>query len=162
MYPLQDEEKRHFAAASLQYNLQHAQLKAMFQQELQAATSGSSSTANEPSASSTTQTTACSTAQTADQSPSSGQLGTQSQQQSAADADRADEAPTSSVAALALHDPPIPKHASPQEHQSSSQEQQSDCLDRMYQLMMEGQPEYALAKIEAELKLDILACLSHM
>lgn len=152
MCSLQDEDKRHFAAASLQYNLQHAQLRAMFQQELQAATCGSSSTADEPSATSTTQTTACSTAQTADQSQSNGQLGTVSQQQSAAAAGRAEEAPTSSVAAMALHAPPIPKHASPQEHQSPSQEQQSDFLDRLYKLMMEGQPEYALAKIEAELK----------
>lgn len=146
---MQDEEKQHFAAASLQYNLQHAQLKAMFQKELQAATSGTSSTADESSASSTTQTTACSTAQTADQSQSSGQVDTLShQQQSAADAD---EAATSSVAAMTLNDPPILKHPSPQEHQSSSQEQ-SDFLDRMYKLMMEGQPEYAVTKMDAELK----------
>ena len=152
MHPLQDKEKQQFAAASLQYNQQHAQLKVMFQKELQAATSGSSSTADESSANSTTQTTACSTTQTADQSQSTGQLETLSQQQCAANIDTADKAPTSSFDAMALNDPPIPKHASPQEHQSSLQEQQSIFLDRMFKLMMEGQPEYALTKIEVELK----------
>lgn len=150
MHPLQDEEKQQFAAASLQYNLQHAQLKAMFQKELQAAISGSSSTADESSADCTAQSTAGSTAQTADQTQSSGQSETMLQQQSPADA--ADEAPTSRVAAMALNDPTVPKHASPQEHQSSSHELQSDFLDRMYKLMLDGQPEYALENMEVELK----------
>ena len=142
---MQDEEKQQFAAASLQYNLQHAQLKAMFQKELQAATSASSSTADESSASCNAQLAAASTAQTTDQTQSSGNSETMSQQQSAAEPGRADEAPTSSVAAMALNDPPVPKHASPHELQS-------DFLDRMYKLMMDGQPEYALAKMEVELK----------
>ena len=106
MHPLQDEEKQQFAAASLQYNLQHTQLKAMFQKELQAATAGSSTTADESSGSSCKQPPADSTAQAGDQSQSS---------------------------------QPMRKH-------------QSDFLDRMYQLMMEGQPQYALAQMEDELK----------
>lgn len=154
MHPLQDEEKQQFAAASLQYNLQHAQLKSMFQSELQAAISGSSK-AVESSASPTTQAAAASMGQAADQSQCTGQRKALSQQQSAADVDRAEEAPTSSMAAMALNDvnvqasgPSIPKHAIPLEDQS-------DFLDRMYKLMMEGQPEHALAKMEEVFKYDI-------
>lgn len=146
MHPLQDEEKQQFAAASLQYNLQHTQLKAMFQKELQAATTGSSTTANKSSATSSTQPPADSTAQAGNQSQSSGQPETPSHQQSVADADGASQAPTSSIAAMALND--VGAQASDQ----PLHKHQSGFLDKMYQLMMEGQPQNALAQMEDELK----------
>lgn len=145
MHPLQDEEKQQFAAASLQYNLQHTQLKAMFQKELQAATAGSSTAAGESSATCSTQPSPDSTAQADDQSQS-GQPETRSRQQSAADADGASQAPTNSIAAMTLND--VGAQASDQ----PMHKHHSDFLDRMYQLMMEGQPQHALTQMEDELK----------
>ena len=145
---MQDEEKQQFAAASLSYNLEHAQLKAMFQKELQEAKSGSSQSHASPraGASDASQPAEPDTSQNAGQSESQPQSVACPAHQSADDAnDEASDAPTSSIAAMGLSD-----SASNKDHVMSTE--QLEVLARVFRLMTDGQPGFALAKIEDKLE----------
>lgn len=143
-----DAEKQQFAAASLDYNLQHAQLKSMFQQELQTAKCQSNKT-TEPSSSQVldaAQSTDAQVAQTADDLQSRDQPDVSSAQQPATHASAANEPPTTSAAAMRLSNPDLDlQHAVPPADQS-------DFLGAVFRRIMEGQPERALSQIDDVLR----------
>lgn len=148
LHALQDAEKQQFAAASLDYNLQHAQLKSMFQQELQTAKCQSNKT-TEPSSSQVldaAQSTDAQVAQTADDLQSRDQPDVSSAQQPATHASAANEPPTTSAAAMRLSNPDLDlQHAVPPADQS-------DFLGAVFRRIMEGQPERALSQIDDVLR----------
>ena len=148
MHDVQDEEKQQFAAASLDYNLEHTQLQSMFQKELQAAKSQSNKTADLSScqALDSAQSTDAHAAQTADDSQSSKQPDASSAQRPTADDGEADEPTTTSAAALQLGDP-----ESDLQHAVRPADQ-PDLLDTVFRRIMEGQPERALSQIDDVLR----------
>ena len=148
---VQTEEKQELAAASLDYNLDHAQLKAMFHSELQAAKSGST--------------------QTDDQSASA-QPATNSQ-----DSELSSSTQTGPSDSIHESGPSLAQHADAGAHHSDVETQaerletmqfgdlseaqpmsavpasiQSAALDMLQKQLADGQPEEALTQIEAALK----------
>ncbi|DBA70520.1 TPA: hypothetical protein ACH3X2_011920 [Trebouxia sp. C0005] len=146
-----NEEKQELAASSLDYNLDHAQLKAMFHTQLQAAKSGS--------------------IQTNDQSASA-QPSTNSQ-----DDELSSSTQTGPIDSIPESGPSLAQHAGAGAHHSDVDAQaerlesmqsgdpseaqptsavpafvQSAALDMLQRQLAEGQPEEALQQIEAALK----------
>ncbi len=148
---MQTEEKQELAAASLDYNLDHAQLKAMFPSELQAAKSGSIQTDDQSASAQPT-----TTSQGADLSSSTQTGPSDSMHESDAssaqnvgagahhsDADaQAERLETMQFGDLSKAQPTAAVPASVQ----------SAALDMLQKQLAEGQPEEALTQIEAALK----------
>ena len=148
---MQTEEKQELAAASLDYNLDHAQLKAMFHSELQAAKSGSIQ-ADDQSASA--QPTANSQDGEATSSTQTGpsdsiyESGASSAQHADAGAHHSDvDAQAERLETIQIGDP---SEAQPMSAVPASV--QSAALDMLQKQLAEGQPEEALTQIEAALK----------
>lgn len=142
---LQNEEKQELAAASLDYNMTHAQLNAMFQSELQAAKSGHTQhdqpqPAQHPNE---TQTGEASSTQASLADASSTHGADSAQQPDAAAAD----CQTERLEAVQLDDqgPTHSNHAVPASIQSAA-------LEMLQKQLGEGLPEEALKQIEAALK----------
>ena len=143
---LQTQEKQEFAAASLDYNMDHAQLKAMFPNELQTAKSGKQQhdqpqTAQHPVKS---QTDECSSTQ-ASLSDASSMHGASSTQPPDAATPGDSQAERLEAVQLGDQGPAQHNHAVPASIQSAA-------LDMLQKQLGEGQPEEALVQIEAALK----------
>ncbi|DBB09106.1 TPA: hypothetical protein ACH3X3_007717 [Trebouxia sp. C0006] len=145
------EEKQELAAASLDYNLDHAQLKAMFHSELQAAKSGSiqtddQSASAQPSANSQDGEVSSST----QAGPSDGlrESGASSAQHADAGAHHSD----ADAQAERLETMQIGDQSQAQPTSAVPASVQSAALDMLQKQLAEGQPEEALKQIEAALK----------
>lgn len=148
---LQIEEKQELAAASLDYNLDHAQLKAMFHSELQAAKSGSiqtddQSASAQPFANSQDGEVSSST----QAGPSDGlrESGASSAQHADAGAHHSD----ADAQAERLETMQIGDQSQAQPTSAVPASVQSAALDMLQKQLAEGQPEEALKQIEAALK----------
>lgn len=147
---VQEEEKQELAAASLDYNLGHAQLKAMFEGELQAAKTSIRQSSGQPTSSqpaANTQSAEAASCQTSS-SPAadgSGEPGTRSSEQAENSADAGD---TSERLELLHID--SPSGAQPMRAVPSSV--QMAALDMLQKQLANGQPEEALQRIEAALR----------
>lgn len=144
---LQNEEKQELAAASLDYNITHAQLNAMFQSELQAAKSGNTQhdqpqPAQQPNESQTGEASSTQ-ASLADASSTPGHDADSIQQPDAAAADSQIE--RLEAVQLDTQGPAHSSHAVPASIQSAA-------LDMLQKQLDEGLPEEALSQIEAALK----------
>ena len=142
---LQNEEKQELAAASLDYNMTHAQLKTMFQSELQGAKSGNTQHDQpqpaQPPKESQTGEASSSQAPLADTSSTHGADSMQQLDAAAA------ESQVERLEAVQLEDqgPTHSNHAVPTSIQSAA-------LDMLQKQLAEGLPEEALKQIEAALK----------
>ena len=144
---MQEEEKQELAAASLDYNLGHAQLKAMFEGELQAAKTSVQQSSGQPTSSqpaANTQSAEAASCQTT-AADGSGGPGTRSSEQAENSADAGD---TSERLELLNIDSPSegqPMHAVPSSIQMAA-------LEMLQKQLANGQPEEALQRIEAALR----------
>ena len=129
---MQDEEKQQFAAASLDYNLDHVQLKNMFQKELEIAQSNSQAASERTSA---------------EEAPVSAAQSIDAHTADSAGSSDVPDAPAAEFDSMQINDATQAQsqHAVPASVQSAA-------LDMLQKQLKEGQPEQALLQIEAALK----------
>lgn len=148
---LQNEEKQELAAASLNYNLDHAQLKAMFHSELQAAKYGSIRTDDQSASAQPTTNSQGADFSSSTQTGSSDSIyesGASSAQHADTGASHSGvDAQAGRLETLQIGDP---SQAQPTSAVLASI--QSAALDMLQKQLAEGQPEEALTLIEAALK----------
>ena len=148
---LQIEEKQELAAASLDYNLDHAQLKAMFHSELQAAKSGSIQTDDQSASAQPTTNSQhgdLSSSNQAGPSDSLHESGSSLAQHADTEANHSNaDAQAERLETMQFGDPSKaqPRSAVPASVQLAA-------LDMLQKQLAEGQPEEALTQIEAALK----------
>ncbi len=146
---LQNEEKQELAIASLDYNLDHAQLKAMFHSELQAAKSGSMQTDDQSASAQPTtniQDGDISSSTQTGPSDSIHESGASLAQHAGAHHSDVD-AQAERLETMQLGDP---SQAQPMSAVPASI--QSAALDMLQKQLADGQPEEALTQIQAALK----------
>ncbi|KAL0025136.1 hypothetical protein WJX77_002298 [Trebouxia sp. C0004] len=146
-----NEEKQELAAASLDYNMDHAQLKAMFHSELQAAKSGSIQTDDQSaSAQPTTNSQDGDLSSSTQTGPSDSihQSGTSSEEHADARAHHSGvDAQAERLERMRIGDP-----SQAQSTSAVPASIQSAALDMLQKQLAEGQPEEALTQTEAALK----------
>ena len=167
---VQDEEKQQLAGTSLDYNLNHVQLRTMFQKELEAAKSGSKSDTQpaptqssaehksaEAASTSVTQNIAAQTASSTRQNDNDDDDAATAEP-NADDAVKAEHhdndavAAATAAAASELDNMRISSAAQAQSQHAVPASVQAAAVDMLQKQLKGGQPEQALLQIEAALK----------